>query len=455
MRAHALLGALLVTACGGGATNSPATAGDGGSVLDVPAAQGDTVITAEASVGLDGSGGVDSRPVANPTWAEHVAPILNAQCVNCHRAGGIAPFALTTYAQAAEMARAIATETAARRMPPTVVNATGSCNEYRDDVRRLSEAQVQTLARWADLGAPQGDPSRAPAPPPPAAGLPRVDLRVDMGLSYTPRADRVDDYRCFLVDPGNATDRFITGYEVVPGDPRVVHHMILYTIPSAEAQRQAEALDARDATPGYECFGGPGVGNSAPLALWAPGGGATRFPARSGLRLTGGRKVVMQMHYNLAHGSHPDRTVVNLQTEASVPVQGILFPIVDQSIRLPPRMTEVVTSRDYPLSNFGGLSRVYIHGVAPHMHTLGRSMRVSAREVGEGATQCIVDVPRWDFHWQGLYFYRDAVVIERGQTANITCRYDTTTRSETTAWGEGTGDEMCLAYFYATAAPLR
>jgi hypothetical protein len=162
----------------------------------------------------------------------------------------------------------------------------------------------------------------------------------------------------------------------------------------------------------------------------------------------------MQLHYNMANGVFPERTVVNLQTEASVGVQGILFPIVESSFRLPPRMSEAVATRNFPLNNLGGLQRIYVHGVAPHMHTLGRSLRVTTTD-SEGTNRCVVDVPRWDFHWQGLYFYREPLVIGLGEMANITCRFDTTSRNEVVTWGEGTNDEMCLTYFYATAASGR
>jgi mono/diheme cytochrome c family protein len=442
MRSPLIVGPLLLLACGSSVSVTPDAA-----VTDVPRAVDTPATDAPRPV-------ADAPASTAPTWAEHIAPILYGQCVSCHRQGGIGPFPLLTYAQATEMGVDIARVTRARTMPPTVVNATGSCNEYRDDVRRLTDAQIDTIQRWVAAGTPEGDRARAPQPPPTPTGLANADIRVDMGVTYNPNAAVQDDYRCFLVDPGNAEDRYITGYEVVPGDQRVVHHMILYALPNESAQRAAEALDARDTTPGYQCFGGPGVDNSPPLALWAPGGGATLFPARTGLRLAGGRKVVMQVHYNMANGVFPDRTVVNLQTQPSVSIQGMLFPIVDASLRLQPRMSEAVTSRNFPLSNLGGLQRIYIHGVAPHMHTLGRSLRVQTTDAN-GENRCVVDVPRWDFHWQGLYFYREPMVVELGEIANITCRYDTTSRNEVTTWGEGTSDEMCLTYFYATAASGR
>lgn len=423
---------------------------DTGAPTDVPAPV-DAGAPSDVSAPSDAGSPVDAPP-AQTTWAEHVAPLVFQHCVGCHREGGIAPFSLTSYDEASTRAELIRTETTARRMPPSVVNASGSCNTFRDDVRWLSQAEIDTLARWVDDGAPAGDLSRVPPVPPPPGGLPRTDVTLDMGVTYTPDGSRPDDYRCFVVDPGMTEDRFITGFQVVPGDARVVHHVILYSIPTANAERNAEALDAQDETPGYPCFGGPRVGDSQPLALWAPGGGATAFPNRTGLRLSGGRKAVLQVHYNTLGGTHPDRSRVNLQLERSVFSEAYLVPYRPDVVSLPPRMTEAVASDTLAIPDLpAGLTSVWVHGVAPHMHTLGRTLRVETSH--EGTNRCMVDVPRWDFHWQQLAFYQDPVQVFAGSSVSIRCTYDTTTRTTTTTWGEGTQDEMCLSYFYVT--PLR
>jgi hypothetical protein len=91
---------------------------------------------------------------------------------------------------------------------------------------------------------------------------------------------------------------------------------------------------------------------------------------------------------------------------------------------------------------------VTVFGVYPHMHTLGRTLRVT--RTAAGATQCLVDVPRWDFNWQQFYFYDEPIVLEPGDVLNITCGYDTRSRSDAVTWGEGTSDEMCLNFLYAS-----
>ncbi len=439
------LAALTLGACGAETTpGGGAVPGvDGGSVTD----------TGSPVVGTDTGSPVVAVDAGDPpstgavNWSEHVAPILFRHCTSCHRAGGIAPFALLTYADATQVAPLMARATAERRMPPTLVNASGSCQTFRGDVNWLSDAQISTIARWVAAGTPQGDPSRAPVPPPAPTGLERVDVRLDMGLHYSPIANRPDDYRCFLVDPGTTVDRYITGYEVAPGQPRIVHHMILYSLPTAAAQQTAERLDAEDSTPGYPCFGGPRVSGSNPLALWAPGVRVTQFPERSGLRLHGGRKVVMQIHYNLAGGAVPDRTVVNLQLSPSAVMEAYLVPILQSRLNLPPRMMETTATGNFTFPSVG-VQSVWVWGTTPHMHTLGIRQRVTV--VQNGQTVCLGDVPRWDFHWQQMNFYAEPVQVRVGEQLQISCTYNTMSRTSTTTWGEGTNDEMCLNYFYVT-----
>ena len=385
---------------------------------------------------------------AAPTWAQDVSPIIYGNCVSCHREGGIAPFSLTTYDEVVRRASAIKTATAARTMPPSPINASGSCNSYRD-ARWLSDADIATLGRWADQGTPAGDMARAPSLPRPPAGLSPVDLRIQMPETYTPNATLTDDYRCFVVDPGVAADRFVTGFEVLPGESKVVHHVILFSVENDSAQRRAEELDAAEPGPGYTCFGSSRVGGS-PLALWAPGGPPTIFPSGTGLRLPGHRKVVLQVHYNLEAGALPDRTTVNLRLADQVRREAYLMDFEPSHLTLPPGMAHVEATESTNLGNLMGLPSVWALGVAPHMHTLGRTLNVSVQH--EGTNQCMVQVDNWDFHWQQLAFYEHPVQVLPNTHLNITCGYDTRERTTTTTWGESTTDEMCLAYFYVTLA---
>src|SRR5262245_52958510 len=99
--------------------------------------------------------------VTAPTFYKDVLPILQANCQSCHRPGEVAPMALLTYEQARPWARAIKTATASRQMPPWFADPNYG---HFANQRRLSDAEIATLASWADGGAPAGDPGTAPPP---------------------------------------------------------------------------------------------------------------------------------------------------------------------------------------------------------------------------------------------------------------------------------------------------
>jgi hypothetical protein len=267
-----------------------------------------------------------------------------------------------------------------------------------------------------------------------------------MPLSYTPDATIDDDYRCFVVDPGTREDRFLTAFAVRPGRAEMVHHVLIYGLDSEESEARALELDAAEAGPGYTCFGGPSVdGDVNVLAGWAPGTAVTRYPAGTGIRLRGGRKVVMQIHYNLEHagGALPDRTAVDLELAPAVEHEAEVLPLVAMDFELEPGREKVSASNE--VRGEDGTT-YHLLGVFPHMHLLGRSLRVE--RIRDGEASCVADVPRWDFHWQQFYFYQQPIDIEPGDVARITCDFDTRGQSDVVTWGEGTRDEMCLAGFY-------
>jgi len=112
-----------------------------------------------------------------------------------------------------------------------------------------------------------------------AAALP---YRLQPAQAYTPDAKLSDDYRCFLIDPAMGSDTFVTGYRIRPGQPRLVHHVILFVI-GREQLALAQSRDGRDGRPGWPCFGGPGLSGNpadigAPLGFWVPGTQGTDFP---------------------------------------------------------------------------------------------------------------------------------------------------------------------------------
>ena len=163
------------------------------------------------------------------TYSKHIAPLLNSHCVECHRAGQIAPFAMANYAEVAGWAETMLEVVNENRMPPW--HADPQYGHFSND-RRLSDAEKQLLDAWVEAGVPQGDPQDLPAPPVFAEGwrLPRVDQEVFMSdNSYDVPAEGAVNYKYFVVDPGFTEDKWVQGAECRAGNRAVVHHIILAT----------------------------------------------------------------------------------------------------------------------------------------------------------------------------------------------------------------------------------
>jgi hypothetical protein len=371
-----------------------------------------------------------------------VQPVVQARCQACHVKGGVAPFPLVTYEDVSARHERMSRAVSSRFMPPW--KPADGCNDYQGS-RRLAQAEIDVIAGWSAAGAPAGDPAEArnsPVPAPPA--LPWVDAVLDAGVAYTPEARPADghasdDYRCFLLDLRLERERDLVGFEVVPGVTRMVHHVLLF---AADA-RDAQVADAAEAGPGWTCFGGPGTSSSGVVGGWVPGSAAASYPPDTGVTLRPGQVLVMQVHYNLHGGgpAEPDRTRVKLQFATErVQKPARIWPLADLFFAIPPNTLGFTSGVALPLPLGGTL-----WGVAPHMHTLGRRIRVQADDT------CLVDIPEWDFNWQQGYFFSkpDGIKLAAGTNLRLTCSWDNPT-SRVVTWGEGTADEMCLVYFYFT-----
>lgn len=409
--------------------------------------------------------GSDASPAA-VTYYQHVAPILQAKCVPCHVEGGIAPFSLATPSEAVAQAAALAAVTATREMPPW---PPGPQSPKMLHERTLTEAQIGTLAAWAATGASLGDASHpAPMAEPDVQDIGAPDFTADTGVDYVPDTSLTDDYRCFLVDLHRQDDRMIVGYRITPGNGRIVHHVIT-SLFAASDRAALEALDAESPDrPGWPCVGGPVPTDSAAkadgsLGAWVPGVSSVLMPAGTGTALHPGDLAVMQVHYNLLAGHEPDRTKIEVKlapagTEGSLRLLSTLR-LVRRQLSLPAGQAGIIEETTLPASTWA-LGRFYPDGdaqlvaVAGHMHLLGT--HITLERTNATGTTTLLDIPAWDFHWQGSYQLATPITLRSDDALTIRCVYDNTQarRDEegylgplaNVHWGEGTQDEMCIGY---------
>jgi hypothetical protein len=349
--------------------------------------------------------------------------------------------------------------------------------------------------------------------PPPSAPLRAHERFLTVGVAdalpggrYSPAAPAggTDDYRCFLVDPHLVSSGFVTGVQFLPGNPAIVHHSILFRVDPSQVSA-AQAKDAADPRPGWQCFGGPGLPSTsanpldgldaAPwLAGWAPGGHESVFGTGAGVPLAAHSEIVVQMHYNLREvGSTPvsDNTHVRLRISSDpnlTPLRTMLLPapvelpcpagvdaplcnrevaIADVVNRFGPQASRTVAGLQllcggsFILPHRGPTQSctrevrqdVMVHAAAGHMHLLGKSITIVAN-AGSPRERTILSIPVWDFDNQSAQPLATPLHLRKGDTVTVTCTHDVTLRDRLPAlagtppryvvWGEGTTDEMCL-----------
>ena len=272
------------------------------------------------------------KAAATVTYARNVVPVLYRNCTACHRTGEVAPFTLSSYADARKRARQIALVTSQRLMPPWKADSHG---EFQDE-RRLTDAQIALLQQWADRGAPKGNPAQEPSAPRFLAGwaLGTPDLIVTPPRAYTVAADGRDVYRCYVIPTDFPEDRYVSAVDVLPGNRAVVHHALVYVDTSGTA-RKLEAKSA-DGSPGYQEFGGIGFLPAGMLGGWAPGAMPRRLPADTGILLPKGADIVLEVHYHKDGKPETDHTQVALyfnKEQIARPLH--ILPLANTGLHIP------------------------------------------------------------------------------------------------------------------------
>jgi hypothetical protein len=406
------------------------------------------------------------------TYEADVKPLVVQHCEGCHVEGGIAPFTLTSYDDVVKMEGAMLSDMQRRVMPPFLAGP--NCTDYQHDLR-LSDEQISTFEAWIDGGSVRGEYVDAGSPPAPP-GLTRVDTSLSMSAPYTPTLSP-DDYHCFLLDWPSTTDTYVVGMQVRPGNPKIVHHVIAYLVDPTQVA-QAQMLDDAEPGPGYTCFGGPKLSSNGWLGSWAPGGQGAMYPDRTGIKVQAGSKVIMQVHYNLlnAAGETPvDQSSLDLALSDSVGREALIMPwtnpdwVRNHTMDIPAFQQDVTFNFSYdPTPYMALLTKQVIQGGEPfhiyaaafHQHLLGTGGRIEITHP-DGGSDCMVDLPRWDFHWQRSYAFTQSKQFNPGDQLSLTCHFDNSAAhqpvvggmqqmSRDVNWGEGTTDEMCLGILYLT-----
>ena len=240
------------------------------------------------------------------TFSEHIAPIIYNNCSYCHHKGAIGPFSLTSFNDVYTQRYLIANDVIIHKMPPWPPDPNFKRLSHE---RLITQNQIDLIKAWVDSGAVLGDSTKEPSAPVynNASVLKNVSLSKTIP-TYTVEAN-TDIYRCFAIPSGTNVNKVLTGLEFIPGNRKIVHHILLY----CDTTGACAKLDAADPKPGYLHFGGVGSNSAILIGGWVPGSSAMILPTNMGMTIPAGADLVIQIHYAPGNIGAEDSTSFNIQ----------------------------------------------------------------------------------------------------------------------------------------------
>jgi peroxiredoxin/mono/diheme cytochrome c family protein len=416
----------------------------------------------------------------NVTYHKDVQPILQNHCQTCHRPGEVGPFSLLTYKQAVNWAPDIKAYTKSRAMPPWKPSAGVAMHGER----RLSDKEIATLAAWADGGTPAGDPNAAPPPRQFPAGwqLGTPDLILAPSDEIVVGPSGPDLFRCFVMPTNLPEDVYVSAVELRPGNPRIVHHLLLFIDTAGQARKLEAAAKAKkddpapvdpdhpdvksnpdwDKGPGYSVGMGVGFIPQGGLSGWSPGITPQHLPQGTGYYVPKNSDIVMQIHYHRNGRVERDRTQVGLYFTKK-PVErpygsGVLAGgqgtgIFRTFFSIPP------DDENFKLAGDGWAQKDFtLYSISPHMHLLGKNISLSMTPPG-GESKTLLAINAWDYNWQEIYFLKEPIQVKVGTRFHVDATYDNSAKNPLNpfnpprriTFGEQTTNEMCFVFLGGTS----
>ena len=368
------------------------------------------------------------------TYAEHVAPVLQAHCVSCHREGDIGPMDLSTYEDAAAWADMIVEVTQNRTMPPW--HATQDHAKFAND-RTLGEKELSILEQWATGGTESGDLQKVAKPIAATSGW-LLSKEPDLVIPMSEEAYRVPkegtiNYQYFRADVGNDKDLWVRGLEILPGARDVVHHVLVFVAP--KGARKRDLGGARTFFAGYV----PGT-----RAELMPSGYAKRIPANS--------ELVFQVHYTPNGTATEDLSKLGLlfTDEQSVTHEVITTSAVNLRFSIPPGAANHAVTATLPEK----LPECELLSFSPHMHVRGKSFKYTIVYPGK-RREVVLDIPHYDFNWQTEYRLASPIQVPAGTRMRCDATFDNSDGNLNNpdskawvSWGDQTYEEMMIGYFH-------
>jgi hypothetical protein len=408
-------------------------------------------------------------PPATPTFSKDVLPILQKNCQSCHRPGQVAPMSFLTYENARPWAKAMKVAVVTKKMPPWFADSQFS--HFSND-RSLAQSDIETISKWADAGAPEGNAKDAPPLVKwPADGWEiQPDIIVNGPETLVPAhpKNNVIEWTYITVPSGITQDTWITSMEIRPSEPSVTHHMCVYFKPhtpdvvyNKPYWYDRERDDTGAAVLAAAGINGRGIpesvtaGSNGIEGCYVPGQLTQDYRTHNAAKLIkAGTDIVFQLHYTpngkdvtdrprigfTVAKAPPQRIYVSLGMSAPSGPKQFAIPPNDPNWESPPAIAEFTQDAD-------------LVWMFPHMHVRGKEMTYKLI-YPDGRTETILSVPRYDFNWQLGYDLAQPIHVPKGTRLVVTAHYDNSVNNKfnpdpnrTVYYGDMTWEEMMFPFY--------
>jgi len=381
-----------------------------------------------------------AKAVAAPkvTYHNRISRMIQQNCLECHRTGGVGPFTLNTLEDVVSHKAMIQKVVEKATMPPwfAAKPAKGEHSPFVND-RALPDEDKTDLLAWFKDGAPAGEKADAPLtrpfPEDWAIGKPDQIFQLDVPIDI--KATGVMAYQNLIVDTKLDEEKWIQSYEVHPTAKEVVHHVLIWALPPKTG---TELLPPR-------ARGGEASGF---FAAYVPGNSFQIFPENFGKKLPKGARLHFQIHYTPNGTATTDRMQIGVKYAAKKPETELkVFGLANPKFEIPPGDDNYKNTAEIKLP-----FNVTLTGLMPHMHVRGKACKYVA-EFPDGTKKVLLDVPHYDFNWQLGYKLAEPALLPRGTKIIYTAWFDNSEKNpanpdpkKTVKWGPQTFDEMLLGY---------
>jgi thiol-disulfide isomerase/thioredoxin len=380
---------------------------------------------------------LDVKPVVvltkDLTYHNRISRLIQNNCLECHHAGGVAPFSLETYEDVKAHAAMVRKQVDRGLMPPwfAAPSQAGEPSHWAND-RSLAGPDKRDLLAWLASDKPLGNSADSPLartfPSQWRIGEPDAVFQLPQPVAV--KAEGTMEYQFITVQTSFPEDRWVNAYEIIPTAREVVHHVIVTVHPKGTTpEDQAEAGE------GY-------------WAAYVPGNSSRVMPAGFGKKLPAGAIISFQIHYTPNGKATQDQMRLGVKFAAQPPEYTVhVLALPQVNLNIPPGEPNHVETAEQRVPY-----NLNLTAFMAHTHVRGKSFKYEVT-YPDGRNETLLDIPRYDFNWQLRYECAETKRIPAGSLMKITAIYDNSPDNpanpdptKTVRWGKQTSDEMMIGY---------